>query len=141
LSSQIPEEILLAVLANYPKEQTENILRAVVRKLKAVCKNPAQLSKFLKQLILISRLRKIEDLTIKITEDMPITYDIETDYLYNRGIEKGELKATERERHRANIKEVKNLLVYTDFSSKKIAEIVEVSIEFVEEIKKLIGKI
>ena len=30
----------------------------------------------------------MENLTIKITQHMPITYEIETDYLYNKGIEK-----------------------------------------------------
>ena len=36
LSSQIPDTVLIAVLADYPPEQTESILRLIVRKLKAL---------------------------------------------------------------------------------------------------------
>ena len=89
LSSQVPDVIILAILADYPPEKAESILRMIMRQLKLVCKNKSELSKYIKQLVVLSRLRKIEDLTIKITEDMPITYDIETDYLYQKGIEKG----------------------------------------------------
>ena len=89
LQSQIPDVIILAVLADYAPEKAESILRLIMRQLKAVCQNPSELSKYIKQLVVLSRLRKIDDLTIKITQDMPIAYDVETDYLYNKGIEKG----------------------------------------------------
>jgi hypothetical protein len=89
LQSQVPDVIILAVLADYPPEKAESILRMILRKLKLVCQNPNELSKYLNQLVVLSRLRKIEDLTIKITQDMPITYNIETDYLYKVGTEKG----------------------------------------------------
>ncbi len=89
LQSQVPDVIILAVLADYAPEKAESILRLIMRQLKAVCQNPSELSKYIKQLVVLSRLRKIDNLTIKITQDMPITYDVETDYLYNKGIEKG----------------------------------------------------
>ena len=89
LQSQVPDFIILAILADYPPEKAESVLRLTLQQLKTACRNKSELSKFIKQLVILSRLRKIEDLTIKITEEMPITYDIETDYLYKRGIEKG----------------------------------------------------
>jgi hypothetical protein len=47
--------------------------------------------------MMLPRLRKIEALTIKITEDMSIHYDFETDTLYLRGEERGiEKERTER---------------------------------------------
>jgi hypothetical protein len=39
--------------------------------------------------MMLSRLRKIEALTIKIAEEMPIQFDFETDTLYLRGSEQG----------------------------------------------------
>lgn len=142
LSSQVPEEVILAILSNYPKEQAETILRLIVRKLKEVCKNTSQLSKFLKQLIVISRLRKIENLTIKISEEMPITYDIETDYLYQKGMEKGELRGElrgeERERYKNKFEFVKNLLTNSDFDDPKIAELAVVTLDFVREVRRVI---
>ena len=89
LESQVPDVIILAVLADYPPEKAEGVLRLILRQLKIACKSTSELSKYIKQLVVLSRLRKIEDLTIKITEDMPITYDVETDYLYKKGTEKG----------------------------------------------------
>ncbi len=89
LQSQVPDVIILAVLADYPPEKAESILRLILRQLKAVCQNKSELSKYIKQLVVLSRLRKIEGLTIKIAEEMPITYDIDTDFLYKKGTEKG----------------------------------------------------
>ena len=89
LQSQVPDFIILAILADYPPEKAESVLRLTLQQLKTACRNKSELSKFIKQLVILSRLRKIENLTIKITEEMPITYDIETDYLYKKGIEKG----------------------------------------------------
>ena len=89
LQSQVPDFIILAILADYPPEKAESVLRLILQQLKIACRNNSELSKFIKQLVILSRLRKIEDLTIKITEEMPITYNVETDYLYKKGIEKG----------------------------------------------------
>ncbi|MBK8723055.1 MAG: hypothetical protein IPL95_12540, partial [Saprospiraceae bacterium] len=80
LSSQIPEVVLLAILSNYPKEQSEEILRLMVERLQKVSNSNLDLSKFMKQLLILSRLRHIDDLTIKISNDMPISIDVK-DYL------------------------------------------------------------
>ena len=96
LSSQIPGVIITAILTQYPEEQVESILRFIVMRLKIVCQNASELSKYLNQLVMLSRLRKIEELTIKITQEMPITYNIETDYLYQQGIEKGVKQGVEK---------------------------------------------
>jgi hypothetical protein len=129
LTSQIPEEIILAILANYPKEQVESILRLIVRQLKAICANTSEVSKYFKQLVVLSRLRKIDNLTIKITEEMPINYDVQTDYLYQKGIEKGiEIS-------------VSTLILETDFSDERIAKITGATILFVKAIReKIVSK-
>ncbi len=97
LSSQIPEVILTAVLTDYQPHETETILRKILENLKKVVKNKRVLKVYINQLVMLSRLRKIESLTIKITEDMPIHYDIETDSLYLKGREK-ERASFEQER-------------------------------------------
>ena len=135
LQSQVPDVVLLSILADYPIEQAESILRLIVQQLKVVCKDKSELSKYIKQLVILSRLRKIDSLTIKITEEMPITYDINTDFLYNRGIEKG----IEKERHDRNFEFVKNLLQDGDFSDERIASLAGVDIAFVHEVKKVLA--
>ena len=89
LRSNIPEEFILAILSRYPKEQYEEILRSIINKLKSVVKSKPLLEKYSKQLIFISRLRKLELQTTKILEIMPIMIDIESDGLYLKGISQG----------------------------------------------------
>lgn len=132
LQSQVPDVILLAILSNYPIQQTESILRLIVKQLRVVCRNKSELSKYLKQLIILSRLRKIENLTIKITEEMPIVYDIKTDYLYQQGM------ITKDYENKVNF--VKKLLLDSTHTDKEIANFADVTIEFVQEIKKSIDK-
>lgn len=49
------------------------------------------LKRYINQLLILSRLRNLEKTVTKILEDMPITFeiDVENDYLYKRGIQKG----------------------------------------------------
>jgi predicted transposase YdaD len=147
LSSQLPHVILLAVLSNYKVEDKETIIRMIVLRLRIVCKNPTQLSKYIKQLIILSRLRKAEDLTIKISSEMPITYDIKQDYLYQQGTEQGIVIGTEQgivigteqgivlghERMLAFV--VKNLLKSTDFDDEKIATLTSAEVNFVQKMR------
>jgi hypothetical protein len=93
--------------------------------------------------MMLSRLRKIEALTIKITEEMPIHYDIETDALYLRGTEKGIEqgfgKGIERGREQEAMKKnylfVTDLLLDTDFDDERIARLVKVPLSFVQQVK------
>ena len=62
---------------------------------------------------------------------MPIVIDIETDYLYNKGIEKGMTKKD----HENKYNFVMSLFQNSDFSVEKIALIASVDIAFVEKIK------
>ena len=89
LASQIPEVIILAILSDYSTDEREAVLRLVLQQLKQVCKNANELSRYTKQLIVLSRLRKFDETAVKIIKDMSITYDVETDYLFLQGQEKG----------------------------------------------------
>ena len=107
--------------------------------LKSLVKNKRVLKKYINQLMMLSRLRKIEDLTIKIAEEMPIHYDIETDALYKRGTQKGEERGMEKGKEREALKKnylfVTDLLLETDFDDAKIARLVKVSEAFVQQVK------
>ena len=104
LSSQVPEIIIMALLASYPKKDTEVLLRYIVQKLKIASKSEKDLDKYITQLLFFSRLRNLEDIANKTIYNMPIRYDITKDALYLQGIEKGIQKGeekAERERVRA----------------------------------------
>ena len=61
-----------------------------------------KLQKYLYQLTILSRLRNLEKEIVKQTEHMGIAIDIEKDYLYKQGIEKG----IEKEKENAKMKEL-----------------------------------
>ncbi len=63
---------------------------------------------------------------------MPIVYDIKTDYLYQQGM------ITKDHENKVNF--VKKLLLNTTHTDKEIANFADVTIEFVQEIKKSIDK-
>lgn len=123
MESDIPEEIVLSILTDYPTADAEKVISAIIQKLKKVATDEAQLKKSLQQLLILSRIRKIEDQTEKLIENMPITYDIDTDYLYKKGMEKGIEKL------------VINLLQNSSMSPHKIAEVTKVPLDKVLLIK------
>jgi hypothetical protein len=134
LSSQIPEVVLTAVLSNYEPEQAETVLRLILRNLKKLIVNKRILKKYLNQLMMLSRLRQIEALTIKITEEMPIHYDIEKDSLYLKGTEKGR----EEEAAKKNYLFVSNLLLNTHIvhlTDEQIAGLANVTLAYVQKVR------
>jgi len=96
LSSQVPEVVLLALLGNYPTTEAESVLRLLTRRLKVLSGDTPKLTKYLEQLKILSRLRKLETLTKKIVNDMPINYDIKTDGLYLEGHAQGHEQGIEQ---------------------------------------------
>ena len=87
LEADAPEMILLALLTNYKVEQSQQVLRSILEQLQEKSA-PTELRKYLQQLLLLSRIRQLEDLTLKMIEKMPIDYKIEDSILYKKGEEK-----------------------------------------------------
>jgi len=139
LSSQVPEVILLALLADFGKERTEGVLRLLA-------------------------LRKLETITSKMIKDMPIIYNEKEHYLYQQGMmeerEKSERlieqerekfeqaleQALEQEREKSTqelekarlnkIMAIKGFLNLDTISKEQIAMIYNVEIEYVEQIER-----
>lgn len=76
IKSKIPEEIILAIFAHYPKHDPERIARIILYRLKEVCKDEVSLRKFITQLTLLSQLRKLDGYVKQIANSMPITIDL-----------------------------------------------------------------
>jgi flagellar biosynthesis GTPase FlhF len=100
LAEQAPEAILLAILAYYEEDRGEVILRVLLRRLRELSRDKSELSKYLSQLTMLSRLRNLQELTEKVIRDMPIEYDISTDYFYLKGVKQGIEQGIEQERRR-----------------------------------------
>ena len=102
VESSVPEEVLMAVLGNFGKEKPVEVIRKVLERLQGLSHNRTRLKKYLYQLTILSRLRNLEKEIVKQTEHMGIAIDIEKDYLYKQGIEKG----IEKEKENARMKEL-----------------------------------
>lgn len=136
LDSQDPNSVLLAILADFPKEKLAETLDSIINKFRELIPNPKELKQYFSRLIMLSRLRKAEDLTTKKVEEMPISYDITTDYLYNRGRVEGRVEGKVEGREESKVAFVSSLLINTDFDIQRIALIVGVDTDFVEKVKK-----
>ncbi len=130
LSSQIPEVIMLAMLSKYEKEQSEQILRSILGRIQRYSKSHKLTSKYIAQLIILSRLRNLEEETIKIIEDMPVTYDIQKDGLYKRGLALGIEKGLEKGMELVVIRGLENGMSY-----EQVQLITQLTIEQIKEIE------
>ena len=128
IHSSIPEEIILSILTNYRKEDAEQVIIQIIKNLKRSLGKDPVIERYIKQLVVLARLRNLESVTKKQLEVMPITYDITTDGLYLEGIEKGITENT--------IKLIKNMLNESSLSTEQIARIADVSVAYVEDIQR-----
>jgi hypothetical protein len=84
LASQIPGEIMLAILSKFDTE-VELVIELIIRGLHKASESKIVLQKYVRQLSILSRLRKLEEVVTQKSREMPITYDIKKDYLYRQG--------------------------------------------------------
>ena len=96
LVSDVPEEIMMAVLGNFSGMSPVSLLKQVLGRLKEVSPNEVKLKKYIYQLTVMSRLRNLQQEIIKQTEEMGLTINIEKDTLYKKGVERGIEKGIER---------------------------------------------
>jgi hypothetical protein len=103
IQSNIPEEIILAIFAHYPKHNPERVARIILYRLKEVCKDEASLRKFITQLTLLSQLRNLDGAVNKIVENMPITIDLRENAMVKKLLEEveQELHQEKQERQQA----------------------------------------
>lgn len=130
--SDIPEEIILAVLGNYQGESPEKVIRTILERIIKITPNQLLLQKYIRQLGILSKLRNLQVETFKLIEDMGIRYNIETDVIYQKGMEKGVEKGVEKGKKEMIVE----LLKDASLSVEKIARIAKVSVAYIRQIQK-----
>ncbi len=153
LESKIPEEVLLAILGEYPKEMAGMIIKRVVERLKELCNDEVRFNRYIKQLTVLSRLRNLELETKKTIDTMPITYDITKDGLFLEGRKEGILeerkkrdKAIQEERKKRQLEiakrnlEIAKSLLIRGMSTQDVSEITSLSLAEVTQISKKLEK-
>ena len=119
LNSTNPEEIILAVLSDFGKEPPENALKQIIQRLEETIPDQASFQKHLRQLRILSKLRKLDLKFDDMIQNMAKYIDAENDYLV------------------INAKKtiVENLLRESGLPLDKIAKMVDVTIDFVISIQ------
>lgn len=135
LSSEVPEEIILSILANYPESNIPRVINSIVNKLQKISSDEIQLRRAIQQLFILSRLRNLEEEVEKKVNSMPITYDIKTDQLYNKGIKQGIERGIERGIEQNKTRMIKKALKQGFLNLEQIAEMAEVDVSFVVSIR------
>lgn len=123
LSSNNPEEVILAVLSDFGKEKPEQALSQIIHRLEETTNDQRTFQKHLRQLRVLSKLRKLALKFDDMIQNMAKYIDVENDYLYIKG------QQSQQEKF------VTNLLSKSDFSAEKIAEMAGVSVDFVRKIQ------
>ncbi len=85
LQSQQPEEVLLAVIADFGEDSSHLATQKILRRLKELSGSEAELSRKVKQLSRLGTLRSIGTLIIQEALAMAVTLDKTKDGLYQLG--------------------------------------------------------
>ena len=122
LSSDIPEEIILTILTDYEKADAGQIIKRILEKLEQSATSEIKLRRLIKQLHILSRLRKLDQKIQRKVSKMPIEYDFRGHVLFKEGMEEGD----ERRRRQVILRGLK-----LGVPIAQIAEMAEVDIQYV----------
>jgi predicted transposase YdaD len=148
LQSDVPEEIILAILGNNNGKTAETVITEVLEKLNTLSLNGVKVDKHIVQLKIISNLRNLQPLTYKLIKKMPFKYDLESDVAFIEGREIGEARGEARGEERgktegfslASRQIVAQMLRKQKYSIEEIVENTYVSLETVLEIQEALEK-
>ncbi len=124
LESNKPEEVILAVLADFGTDKPETVINTVLYHLRMMPVETLRKEKCVKQLEILSNLRNLQRETIKLIEKMPLTYDLEKDIRFQQGKEAV----------------IGKLLKNSTLSTEEIARMTEVPVAYVQELAEKIRK-
>lgn len=127
LQSDSPDEIVFAILSNYSKKQAKQIVITVLERLKSLNLNKDELKKYINYLLTLGQLRKLQSVIKQQVQAMPITIDMTDSPIFQEGLEKGMEKTKKQD--------IIGLLKLGKFSIQDIAQGLDVSEQYIKEIK------
>jgi predicted transposase/invertase (TIGR01784 family) len=144
LRSKNPEVKMLGILANLGEDNPTEAIQAIVNEISSTTKSNLAKNKYFNQLRIFVQLRtNVEHQLEKVMQSISTFFKEENDIFYRKGerigiekgIEKGIKKGIEKGAEKARHTVIENLLTKLGVSDEKAAEIAEVSIEYVREIR------
>ncbi len=127
VASDLPEMVVLAILADFEKREATEIIAEIVGKLSQFVAQDGRYKKYIRQLEIISRLRNLEPEILKLTKTMPLLIDITQDRLYKQG----KIDAITEVQTEA----IEKLLKQKKLSLQEIADVFSVSVDDVKDIQ------
>ncbi|GAB4025047.1 RpnC/YadD family protein [Spirosoma gilvum] len=128
LQSDRPEEIVLGVLGDFKGDTPEIAIGHIIQRIEETVIGDFPLMKYFRQLRVLAQLRNLGDHLKDIAMDSIAKFvSVEKDAAYMVGFDKGE--------EQAQIRFVKNLLAKSTFTIEQIADIADVSVEFVQQMQ------
>ncbi len=131
ISSNKPEEILFAILSDFKQKKPEQVIKEIVNRLYKTSQGQLSFQKYFQQLRILGNLRNLVPLIQHIMESVSTFYQLENDYVYLKGKEEGEKKATELQRFF-----VIELLQLGLIGVKQIAKMSQTKVSYVKKIQK-----
>lgn len=128
LRSKHPEERMLAILADFGKENPRNVFDKIISKVFENLTSELEIGRRKNQLRVLAQLRTLVFEKLSIMEHVSSFFKIEDDICYREG----KMEAEEKKNHAF----IKKLLTETDFSITKIASFVDVTEAYVRKVKK-----
>lgn len=123
LRSKKPEEKMFAILGDFGKDSPEEAITKIFTEIVNVVNGDLEKERRKNQLRILANLRTLVSDKIKIMESVSTFFKKENDLFYIAGVIEGKKVS------------VKNLLLQTDFTVAKIADLCGVPEEFVEKMK------
>lgn len=152
LRSDKPEEILFALLADYGQQSPEIILESIINRIHATATGSLAFARYISQLRVLVQLRKLQSVLETVMEKLTQYFKEQEDPFYKKGerlgfslglengkkqgIEQGKKQGIEQGKSSKERLVVLNLLKETSLSTQEISRLAEVSISFVEALKK-----
>lgn len=144
LSSDRPEERLLAVLANFDGDDPETVITTVLTKVRQVTESDFSENQYLRQLRILIQLRNLTKQFDNAMEKVSEFFKEERDPFFQkgviRGIEQGIEKGIERGIDLKSHEIVQNLITKLGLSDEQAAGVAGVSIQFVMDVRAEITK-
>jgi predicted transposase YdaD len=163
LESNKPEEILFALLADYGSKSPEVLLENMVNRIYETATGSLAFERYMSQLRILVQLRKLQPVLETVMEKLTQYFKEQEDPFYRKGerigfslgledgkkqgkkqgIKQGKRQGIEQGEKQGKVSKerlvVLNLLNETAFSVSEISRLADVSIEFVETLKKELG--
>ncbi len=89
LYSGVPQEIAISILCDRGARNERSFAREILKELVASVIGDLDLSMYIKETEVFSKLRDMQQIIIEEVDKMPIVYDLETDIRFMQGVQKG----------------------------------------------------